>query len=255
MLPVSRVSIVGSGTMGARIAYRCIVSGLETSLYDKYPTALESAVHRIGTLLAERARDCELPQDQAEASRSRLRVCSALEDCVNDADIVIEAVPENLNLKRAIFAELDRAAPAKAVIATNSSSIPCSQIADATRRPSKVFNINFSDPTMDHLVEIMKGAQTSEETIAIGEQFVRTLHMVPIITWKEIRGFTFNRIWRAIKREALHLVAGGYSSFDDIDRAWMLEFGTPHGPFGLMYKIGLDVVRDIDLFDGRWQAQ
>jgi 3-hydroxybutyryl-CoA dehydrogenase len=121
-------------------------------------------------------------------------------------------------------------------------------MADALSRQEIFFNINFSNPhePTDKLVELMRGAQTSNETLIAGAKFVRSLNMVPIVTYKEIMGFSFNRVWRAIKREVLHLVDQGYSDFQDIDRAWIMEFGTPFGPFGLMDIIGLDVVRDIE---------
>lgn len=133
-------------------------------------------------------------------------------------------------------------------IQTNSSSPPCSQMANSLSRPERFFNINFSQPqdSTDKLVELMRGAKTGDEAMIVGEKFVRLLDMVPIITYREIMGFSFNRIWRAVKREALHLVDQGYSDYQDIDRAWMMEFGTPFGPFGLMDIIGLDVVRDIE---------
>jgi 3-hydroxybutyryl-CoA dehydrogenase len=244
---IRKIGIVGAGTMGARIAFRCAASGLETRLFDMYPQALDHAMERLSYWLSERVRDGRLSPEHVEAIQDRLYAGQSLEGCVTDADLVIETVPEDLELKRQVFADIDRLAPAKALIATNSSSIPCSRIADATRRPDKVFNINFSDPTEDELVELMKGPQTASSTMAAGEAFVRSLGMVPIVTWKEIMGFTFNRIWRAIKREALYLVAEGYSNYEDIDRAWMLEYGTPWGPCGLMDKIGLDVIRDIEM--------
>ncbi|MBW1711541.1 MAG: 3-hydroxyacyl-CoA dehydrogenase family protein [Deltaproteobacteria bacterium] len=238
---IKRVAIVGAGTMGPRIAYRCIVSGLECRLQDISPPALDGARTKIDRWLAEL-----IEPDQAKESRERLKITASLEDCLAGADLVIETVPENLEIKRRMFAELDRLAPAEALLATNSSSIPCSRLADATSRPEKIFNINFADPTHDLEVEIMKGAGTADSTIIAGERFCRSLGMVPIVTLKQIMGFSFNRIWRAVKREALHLVDEGYSDFQDIDRAWMLCFGTPHGPFGFMDVIGLDVVRDIE---------
>jgi 3-hydroxybutyryl-CoA dehydrogenase len=121
-------------------------------------------------------------------------------------------------------------------------------MADSLSRPERFFNINFSMPhePTDKLVELMRGLQTAEEALVAGEKFVRLLDMVPIVTYREIMGFSFNRVWRAIKREVLHLVDQGYSDYQDIDRAWIMEFGTPFGPFGLMDIIGLDVVRDIE---------
>lgn len=138
--------------------------------------------------------------------------------------------------------------PEKAFICTNSSCLPCSRMADVLDRPERFFNINFSHPQEpnDKLVELMRGAQTSDEALIAGESFVRALNMVPIITYREIMGFSFNRVWRAIKRETLHLVGGGYSDFQDLDRAWIMGFGTEWGPFGLMDIIGLDVIRDIE---------
>lgn len=233
--------------MGPRIAYRCAISGLHTFLTDRDPQALQKARNRIEGWLTERSIDRPLSTAEATSARTRLHFCNTLEQCLADVDLVIETVPENLNLKRQVFAEIDRVAPAGALLATNSSSIPCSRIADVTARPGKVFNINFSDPTRDLLVEIMKGALTDDKTIGAAERFVRSLKMVPITTLKESPGFSFNRIWRAVKREALHLVADGYCSLEDIDRAWILDFGTKCGPFGLMDIVGIDIVRDIEM--------
>lgn len=244
---IERVGIVGAGTMGRRIAYRSAVSGLETYLYDAFPDALSKALDVLQEWLWERAQREELTEEQGLAAWSRIRGCESLEECVADVDLVIETVPENVELKREVFAQIDELAPPEVLIATNSSSLPCSRLADATKRPEKVFNVNFSDPREDDLVEVMKGLQTSEETLAAGVEFVRSLGMVPIVTYNEIMGFSFNRVWRAIKRETLHLVADGYSDFQDLDRAWMLEFQMSYGPFGLMDKIGLDVIRDIEM--------
>lgn len=243
---IKHIAIVGAGTMGPRIAYRCIVSGLETFLYDKFPEALEKGMKQIQAWVAERTKDGRLTGEEAEAALARLHSSTTLQECVSRAGLIIETVPENLELKRKVFAEIDQVAPPGAFLCTNSSSLPCSRVAGVTRRPERVFNINFSDPTRDDLAEVMKGAQTANETVIAGERFVRSLNMVPIVTLKEIMGFSFNRVWRAIKREVLHLVDDGYSSFEDLDRAWMLEFGTPYGPFGLMDIIGLDVIRDIE---------
>jgi 3-hydroxybutyryl-CoA dehydrogenase len=167
---------------------------------------------------------------------------------LGDVDLVIETVPEDLELKRQVFSEIDQLAPAHVLIGTNSSSLPSSRIAGATGRPDKVFNINFNDPLCDELlVEIMGHAKTAEETMAAVEAFVRSIKLVPVMTKREIMGFAFNRIWRAIKKEALHVVAEGYADFEDIDRAWMLSFSVPRGPFGRMDEIGLDVIHHIEL--------
>ena len=244
---ISRVGIVGAGTMGTRISFRCAASGVETFLYDKFPDALERSLLTIEGWLAQRVKSGVLGPDEAQAAVSRVHACETLAQCVADVPLVIENVPENVELKREVFAEIDQLAPPHTLIASNSSSLPCSRIGDATQRPEKVFNVNFSDPTQDNHVEVMKGAKTADETLAAGVAFLRSLGMVPIVTYKEIMGFSFNRVWRAVKRETLHLVDQGYCTHEDLDRAWMMNFEMRYGPFGLMDKIGLDVIRDIEM--------
>lgn len=247
-MQLSRIAIIGAGTMGTKISHRCIVSGLETMLYDKYPAALESAVKQIEEWLNERIQQGQMNNEQIRAARAKMNPCATLSECLSEGDLIIETVPENLALKRQILAEIDKYLPLKAFVCTNSSSLPCSKMADSLSQPERLFNINFSMPQepTDKLVELMRGEKTAEEAMVVGEKFVRMLDMVPVVTYREIMGFSFNRIWRAIKREALHLVDQGYSDYQDIDRAWMMEFGTPLGPFGLIDIVGLDVVQDIE---------
>jgi 3-hydroxybutyryl-CoA dehydrogenase len=240
---VNRVGIVGAGTMGSRIAFQCALFGKEVHLFDVSPQALEQAVRSVKGWLEERT-----APGQAELAISRLRRYSSLGDCLVSVDMVIESVPEDLEIKRQVFADIDRLAPAHTLIGTNSSSLPSSRLAGATNRPDKVFNINFNDPLNNELlVEVMGHAGTAEGTVAAAEEFVRSIKLVPIITKSEIMGFAFNRIWRAIKKESLHVVAKGYADFEDIDRAWMLSFGVPRGPFGRMDEIGLDVIHHIEM--------
>ncbi|MFC2163717.1 3-hydroxyacyl-CoA dehydrogenase family protein [Acidobacteriota bacterium] len=240
-MEIKRVGIVGSGTMGSRIAFQCGRCGKGVNLYDIEPEALDTAMAHIKTWHQE-----HLEPDEAEKAFSFVRRCDDLAECLSDVDIVIENVPENLEIKRKVFAEMDRLAPAHVLLCTNSSSLPSSRLADATNRPDKVFNANFGDPREDQLVEVMFHVDVSEETKTAGEEFLKSIKMVPIITEKEIMGFSFNRTWRAIKREVLHLVGDGYSHFEEIDRAWIMLFGTKWGPFGLMDDVGLDVIRDIE---------
>jgi 3-hydroxybutyryl-CoA dehydrogenase len=234
--------------MGARIAYRCAISGFETRLFDTYPDALRKAVDKIETWMQAGVQDGHISVAQASQAKGKIKAFSSLEKCLKQTDLVIETVPENLTIKRRVLSEIDRHLSAKAFVCTNSSSLPCSRMADVLSRPERFFNINFSQPQdpSDKLVELMRGAKTGDEALIAGESFVRALNMVPIITYREIMGFSFNRVWRAIKRETLHLVADGYSDFQDLDRAWIMEFGSPWGPFGLMDIIGLDVIRDIE---------
>lgn len=245
---IRKLAIIGAGNQGPKIACRSIVSGLTTTLHDKYGKALEKAGKQIGTWLEEYWLGEHFGPVEIGSIKARLKLVSNLSEAVSHSDLVIECVPEDLVVKRQVFTEIDRAAPALALLGTNSSSLPCSKLADVVSRPELMFNINFSHPEKpdDKLVELMKGRNTSNDTLLAAERFIRTLGMVPIVTLKEIMGFSFNRTWRAVKKEVLYLFDRGYASPDDLDRAWMLEFGSPWGPFGLMDIIGIDTVRDIE---------
>jgi len=175
----------------------------------------------------------------------RLSTHTSLGACVGGAGLIIEAVPEDVELKRTVFAQIDEAADPDTLIATNTSSIPGSWLADATDRPEKVINVNFGPPE-DRKVEVMGHPDTDPSTMEAVTGFIRQISLVPIRVEREIMGYAVNRIWRAVKKETLFLLDGGYASPEAIDRGWMLEWDTPMGPCGLMDKVGLDVVRDIE---------
>ena len=248
MEKIKCVALVGAGNQGPKIAYRCAISGLQARLSDLDPLALDRAFQGIESWLKEHQAQRNWPEAAVEKVRARLYRAADLEDCLEGADLIIEAVPERPEVKRPVLAEIDQKAPAKALIATNSSSLPSSLFADVLTRPGRLFNINFSNPhhEEDLLVELMRGPHTDDETMLAGEDFVQSLGMVPIVTLKEIMGFSFNRTWRAIKKEVLHLADQGYISPEDMDRAWMMDFGTTFGPFGLMDIVGLETIRDIE---------
>jgi 3-hydroxybutyryl-CoA dehydrogenase len=186
----------------------------------------------------------------AEEKRSileRISFENEAAEAVKEADLVIEAVPERLDVKRKVFGELDRICGKETIIASNSSSIRISLIEDSTMRRDRVLNTHFySFPWRSRVVELMRGTATSDETVSIVGEFMRGIGMVPLFVRKESTGFIFNRVWRAVKRECLHLVDEGVASLEDVDRAWMCFYGVDIGPFGLMDRVGLDVVRDIE---------
>lgn len=241
-LEIKRVAIIGAGNQGPRIAYRCVKANYDVALYSRSRSGLERGMGQLMGFLDEKLSS----KEAAEARKRIVNHTISIEDCVRNADLIIETVPENVPLKRHVWAKIDAAAKEGALICTNSSSQPCSRFADVVKRPEKAFNVNFSDPAHDNLVEVMGGANTSQETLIRGVLFLQSLNMVPIVTFKEIMGFSYNRVWRAVKREALHLVDQGFVDFQDLDRAWMMDFGTECGPFGMMDMVGIDVVRDIE---------
>lgn len=241
------ITIVGSGTQGSMLAFRSAVYGRNVCLYDLSADSTRLAMHKIKGWLEEYAAEGKITADFAEKAFRSITAAPDLETALKDADLVIENVPEILELKQKVWAEIDDAAPEKALLTTNSSSLKSSDIGAHVKRRDKTFNVNFMTPTRDDLVEVMWNADTSEETKAAAIGFLKAQGNVPIITAKEIKGFSLNRVWRAIKKECLKLWANGYITPEDFDRAWILEWGTPYGPFALMDKVGLDIVKQIEL--------
>jgi len=239
---IVNVAIVGAGTMGRRIAMACVLAGKRVVMYDANAAALNAALQAIPGLLETNAHGRTLVAPLAELIRS----AHSLEDCLSNAELAIETVFENVDVKRQVFAEIDRLAPPATLIGTNTSSIPGSWLADATRRPAKVFNFNFGT-VHDLKVEVMPHPSTAHETVEAAIRFVLSLGLIPIEALKEIQGYPLNRIWRAVKKEVLFLLDGGYTTPENVDRGWMLDWKVSIGPCGLMDMIGMDVVRDIEL--------
>jgi 3-hydroxybutyryl-CoA dehydrogenase len=232
--------------MGRRIAYGCAVRGVRARLYDAAPRAVDDAVEAVGDLVREHRSSDDTDTPSPQAAAMLVESSEDLEGCVVDADWVIETVSEDLDIKRRVLEEIGRAAKADAYLATNSSSIPGSWLAESTGRAARFINMNFGTP--DHVkVEVMGHPGTSRETTTAAIRFLRQLGLVPIVAQREIQGYPTNRIWRAVKKEVLHLLDGGYSTPAAIDRGWMLDWHTSIGPCGLMDLIGLDVVRDIEM--------
>ncbi len=249
-----RVAVIGAGTMGRQIAALIGTSGRSVAMWDAMPEMLAAAPDRIRhetetlpTLprYAHHQFTVEPPAD-IDAMVGRIRMASSLADALNGADLVIEAVREDLETKRTLFAEMSRLAPA-AVLATNSSSIPSSLIASAAADPGNVLNTHFFAPIWSRpMLEIMSSGETRPEVLKDVEQFGRSLGLVVAVVRGDSKGFIINRVWRAVKREALRVVDEGHADPADVDRLWMLFFGTPYGPFGIMDMVGLDVVADIE---------
>lgn len=243
---IQRISIIGAGTQGSMLAFRGLAFGYDVTIYSRKESSRQKAVEKIYTWLQEWEAEGRLQGATPELAMDRLHLATSLSEAVCHADIVIENVPEILDLKRATWDEIDALAPSHALLTTNSSSLKSSDIGINVGRKDKTFNVNYMTPTKDDMVEVMWNADTSEETKSLALSFLRSQRHVPVITQKEIKGFSLNRVWRAIKKECLFLWAQGYTTPEDLDRAWMLEWNTPYGPFGLMDKVGLDIIEQIE---------
>jgi 3-hydroxybutyryl-CoA dehydrogenase len=239
---VSTLAVVGAGSMGAQIAQQAALNGIEVALQDKSDEQLRKAAESNRGHVMRRVEKGRLGQADAKAALARVRSTTDLADAVRDADLVIEAVFEDLEVKRAIFAELDRAAPAGAVLASNSSTMGISKIADATARPESCVNMHFFYPVlvMD-LVEVVRGPRTSDETVERAMSVARLMGRTPVLITKEIDGFIVNRILHAATQEAYRLLDAGVASFEDIDTAVEKGLNWPLGPFRLGDFSGLDI--------------
>jgi 3-hydroxybutyryl-CoA dehydrogenase len=239
---IKNICVVGAGNMGHQISLLCAIHGYKTSCTDVIPDILKKAEKFADTYLPGRVEKGKLTKEQAEAARKNISFTLDLKEAAKDADYVIEAVVEVLDVKRKIFADLDRLTPAHAILATNSSAIVSSLIADATKRPSKVVNLHFFNPALVmQLVEVVKGSHVSDETAQISMDLCTKLEKVPVLIKKEVEGFLLNRIFLAIYREALWMLEMGIATAEDIDKACVYGAGYPMGPFRLMDLTGIDL--------------
>ena len=247
-MEIKKVAVIGSGILGTQIAVQSAHFGYDVSVYDSDPASFSKAHQDLKSVLSKSVGKPLFTPGQWEEEAQKVRLCSNLTDALSAADLVIEAVPEDVEIKRKVFTKIDGLAPRGAILATNSSSIPISKIESATTRPEQCLNMHFYFPAMGTtMVDVMGGTRTTAETFAAGKAWVRSIGCIPLTVKKEILGFCFNRVWRAIKRETLYMWAEGFVDFRDIDRGWIIFTGMPQGPFGLMDNVGLDVVYNIEM--------
>ncbi|MEO7953735.1 MAG: 3-hydroxyacyl-CoA dehydrogenase NAD-binding domain-containing protein [Polaromonas sp.] len=245
---IKTVSVVGLGTLGTQLAIQAAAYGYHVHGFDPQPGNFQKMMAKVRAAMLMTRKGPTFPLDQWEQYAAKVHIHSDLADAVGSADLVIEVVPEDLERKRQVFADLDRLAPAHALLATNSSSIPMSRIETATRRPEQCLNMHFYQPAVGmNMADIMGGTCTSPQVLKAAADFVRSMDCVPLPVSKEILGFCFNSVWRAVKRQSLYMWAGDFVDFRDIDRAWMVFTGMTYGPFFLMDLVGLDVVYAIEM--------
>ncbi|MEM1153138.1 MAG: 3-hydroxyacyl-CoA dehydrogenase family protein [Pseudomonadota bacterium] len=239
---VGTLGVIGAGNMGRQIAMLAAICGYRVSCTDANLNVLATAKSFGSEYLNGRVAKGRLTQEQAQDAADRLSFTAELGEAVATADYVIEAIIEKLDVKRKLFAELDQLAPKHAILATNSSGIVSSRIADATSRPSKVLNVHFFNPALVmKLVEVVKGPHVSEETAGISMALCQRLKKEPVLLRKEVKGFLLNRILDAIGREAQWLLEMDVASVEDIDKACVFGAGHPMGPFRLEDLTGLDL--------------
>ena len=231
--------------MGAGIAQICAQSGWKTNLFDAFPEGLERGMQRIDAFWDKGIARGKTTAEQKVQWDANLHAVADMADAVGQADLIIEAVPEIPELKHSIFAELDRLAPAHAILGTNTSSLSIADIAAATSRPESVIGMHFFNPVpIMKLLELVRHDSTSEETIAAAQAVGAAMGKTTILV-KDIPGFATSRLGVVLGNEAIRMLADGVASAKDIDTAMVLGYKHPMGPLALSDLVGLDVRHDI----------
>ena len=241
---IKRVAVVGGGVMGNGIAQVFATCGFDDELVDAKPEFVERALDTITKNLERVARKQNWAPDQASAILKRIQGGTSL-DVANGCDLAVEAVSEDLALKRDIFEQLDRAAPAAAILASNTSSISITEIAAATQRPDRVIGMHFMNPVpVMQLVEIIRGLATSDATYAVTEDLTKRLGKTPVEV-NDFPGFVSNRILMPMINEACFTLMEGVATREAIDTVMKLGMNHPIGPLALADLIGLDTCLSI----------
>ncbi|MDQ1484567.1 MAG: 3-hydroxybutyryl-CoA dehydrogenase [Actinomycetota bacterium] len=237
-----RVAIIGAGLMGSGIAQVAAHAGYDVVLRDTTPVALERALDSIRMSQERFIAKNTITTDDAEAARSRISTTTEL-DAIADADIVVEAVFEQLELKQQIFRDVDALVGPDALLATNTTAIPITQIASVTSRPERVVGTHFFSPVpMMKLCELVRGFHTADDTLARARTFAESLGKTCVVVERDVAGFVTSRLLVALLNEAVAIVESGIATAADVDTACRLGFGHAMGPLATLDLTGLDVI-------------
>jgi len=238
---IHRVAVLGAGTMGNGIAQVCAMAGYDVALHDPQAEAMERALNTIRANLEKGVDRGKVSLEMRDLAMRSLRKAPTLADAVANADLVIEAAPESMDIKTAIFSEVDRHAPAHALLGTNTSSLSVSRIAEATGRPEHVIGLHFFNPVhIMKLLEVVRGGATSQATVDAALTFARRIGKEPIVV-TDTPGFASSRLGVVLGLEAMRMVEQGVATPQDIDKAMELGYNHPMGPLKLTDLVGLDV--------------
>ena len=237
---IHTVAVLGAGLMGRGIAYVAALGGFRTVLQDTDAAQLLKARGEIVSILEKGVAAGRVTEDKAAAARDILTTVATLEEAASHADLVIEAVPERIELKIELFSKLDRLAPAHAILASNTSSLSITEMAAATGRPAQVVGMHFFNPVHRmKLLEVVRALETSDETIAAAVAVGGRMDKECVVV-RESPGFVTSRINAMIGNEAFYMLQEGVASARDIDKALKLGLNHPMGPFELVDLVGLD---------------
>ncbi|MCA1559349.1 MAG: 3-hydroxyacyl-CoA dehydrogenase [Acidobacteria bacterium] len=239
-MSVRRIAVIGAGTMGHGIAHAAIAAGYETAMFDVSAAALQKGRAAIEAIVAKAVELGKATAVDADGMLRRLATTGNLEDAVADADMVIEAAPERIDIKIALFADLERVAPQRAVIATNTSALSATELAGRLANPSRVAGMHFFNPVHKmKLIEIVQALESAPATLQAIEEVASRMGKETVLV-RESPGFITTRVNASIGNEAFYMLMEGVASARDIDKALKLGLNHPMGPFELVDLVGLD---------------
>lgn len=238
-MDVKQIMVVGAGQMGAGIAQVCAQAGYKVILHDRSEQALKKGMEGIQKRLTRAVEKERMTEQDKQTAIECLQQAKSIES-VREADVVIEAAIENITVKKEIFTELDKIAPAHTIFATNTSSLPITEIAAATTRPEKVIGMHFMNPVpIMKLVEVIRGLQTADETYQVVADITKQLNKTSVEV-QDFPGFVANRVLMPLINEAIYTVYEGIATPEDVDTVMKLGMNHPMGPLTLADFIGLD---------------
>lgn len=243
---LKKAAVLGSGSMGHGIAQLLIMTGTDVTMVDISDDILAKARQKIQWSIDKFVEKRTIRKEDADAAMARLHTTTNMNDAFKDADLVVEAAPENLEMKKKLFAQIDKAAPKHAILGSNTSTLSITELGKVTSRPEKVVGLHFfNPPQMMPLLEIIKGAQTSEETTKFALDLAKKLGKTPVLVKKDVRGFIVNGILGAVFNEAFWAVERKEATKDEIDAAMKYQAGFPMGIFELADFVGLDILDSV----------
>jgi 3-hydroxybutyryl-CoA dehydrogenase len=239
--PIQRVAVLGAGTMGHGIAQVCAMSGYTVVLYDVDPLSVDAGLDRIGRNLEKGVELGKVADATRESALAALRPTTDLGEAVDEAELVVEAVPERMELKRELFASVESRVPSDVLLATNTSSLSVGSLAEGLDHPGRFLGLHFFNPVhVMELVEVVRGPQTSDATLDRAVKLVVRLGREPIVV-QDSPGFASSRLGVVLGLEAMRMLEEGVASAEDIDKAMQLGYRHPMGPLKLTDLVGLDV--------------
>ena len=241
MTDITTVAVLGTGVLGSQIAFQTAYSGFAVTAYDISDDALAAARERFAHLAATYRAEVPGAAEDGKADLALMRLTLSTDlDAAAQADLVIEAVPEVLDLKRDVYTRLGALAPAKTIFATNSSTLLPSDMVEFTGRPDRFLALHFANRVWKfNTAEVMGTTQTDPAVFATVEEFATEIGMVPIAIHKEKAGYVLNTLLVPLLNAGMGLAAGGYASVEDIDKTWRIATGAPLGPLQILDVIGL----------------